>query len=176
MDISALKEFAASYYQNKDIMHNFSHIEKVLNAVNRLISIIGENIDMEVIVYAAYFHGFIYSYENEIAEWLKNNDISEEKVKFITKVAWESQKSEIPDTLEGMILHDAHMIEGGKTYLIVKSLITGSLRGQTLEQTISYTENNILGKGCCYLSEAQKVYDDQQRFAAEFIRDLKEGL
>jgi len=38
--------------------------------------------------------------------------------------------------MEGKILHDAHMIEGGKIYLIVKSLITGSVRGQTLEQTI----------------------------------------
>lgn len=34
------------------------------------------------------------------------------------------------------------MIEGGKTYLIVKSLITGSVRGQT----IKYIEDNVLGK------------------------------
>lgn len=68
------------------------------------------------------------------------------------------------------------MIEGGKTYLIVKSLITGSVRGQTLKQTIEYIENNILGKGICYLPEAQIIYYHQQEFAKAFVKDLKEGL
>lgn len=71
---------------------------------------------------------------------------------------------------------DADMIEGGKTYLIVKALITGSVRGQTLEQTIEYIENNILGKGICYLPEAQTIYYQQQEFAKGFVKDLKEGL
>lgn len=78
--------------------------------------------------------------------------------------------------MEGRILHDAHMIEGGRTYFIVKSLITGSVRGQTLEQTIDYIENNILDKGLCYLPEAQEIYDEQQAFAKDFIVSLKEGL
>lgn len=68
------------------------------------------------------------------------------------------------------------MIEGGKAYLVVKSLITGSVRGQTLEQTIKYIEENILDKGVCYLPEAQSVYRQQQKFAKQLISDLKEGL
>ena len=91
-------------------------------------------------------------------------------------MAWESQKNEEAETLEGRILHDAHMIEGGRTYLIVKSLITGSVRGQTLEQTIDYIEKNILDNGVCYLQEAQEIYDEQQAFAKDFIVRLKEGL
>jgi len=176
VDIEALEKFVVPYYQNKDIMHDISHIERVLKCVERLLKNTNESVDSEAIIYAAYFHGFIYSAENEIIVWLKNSGIPEEKINFITKVAWESQKSEVPDTLEGKILHDAHMTEGGKTYLIVKSLITGSVRGQTLEQTISYIENSILGKGCCYLPEARNIYADQQKFTEEFIKDLKEGL
>jgi len=61
------------------------------------------------------------------------------------------------------------MIEGGKTYLIVKSLITGSVRGQTLEQTIKYVEDNILDKGICYLPEAKAIYSGQQEFTKIFI-------
>jgi len=68
------------------------------------------------------------------------------------------------------------MIEGGKTYLIVKSMITGSVRGQSLEQTIAYIENNILGRGCCYLPEGKRVYEELQKYAAGFIKDLKDGL
>ncbi len=33
-------------------------------------------------------------------------------------------------------MHDAHVLEGGKTYLIVKTLITGSVRGQSLVDTL----------------------------------------
>jgi len=68
------------------------------------------------------------------------------------------------------------MIEGGKTYLIVKSLITGSVRGQTLEETIKYIEDNILDKGICYLPEAKKIYCQQQQFSKDFIIELKKGL
>ena len=58
------------------------------------------------------------------------------------KIAWESQRSEIPETIERKILHDAHVLEGGKTYLIVKTLITGSVRGQSLLDTLKYMEKN----------------------------------
>lgn len=60
-------------------------------------------------------------------------------------------------SIEGKILHDAHMIESRNTFLIVKSLITGLVRGQTLEEMIEYIEKNILGKGQCYLAEAKKM-------------------
>lgn len=132
--------------------------------------------DADILQYAAYFHGFIYNSEEEIIEWLKGQKHSKEMIDKVITAAWESQKDEAAQTLEGKILHDAHMIEGGKTYLIVKSLITGSDRGQTLEQTIEYIENNILGKGICYLPEAQTIYYQQQEFAKGFVKDLKEGL
>ncbi|WP_346870910.1 hypothetical protein [Clostridium sp. UBA5119] len=45
-------------------------------------------------------------------------------IKKIINASRESQRDEEVITLEGKILHDAHMIEDGKTYLIVKSLIT----------------------------------------------------
>lgn len=96
-----LLTFVEPYYKNKDIMHNLSHIERVLKHVNKL-------------------------------------------------------------------------LESGK--YIVKSLIVGSVRGQTLEQTINYIEDNVLNKGICYLPEAENVYIQQQEFAKSFICDLKEGL
>lgn len=178
VNIAELIEFVAPYYQSKDIMHNLSHIERILKYANRLSKHNGvnANVNGDAITYATYFHGFIYSEEEKIRKWLKEKDFLEDNITFIIKVSWESQKEELPETFEGKIVHDAHMIEGGKTYLIVKSLITGSVRGQTLEQTIDYLEKNILGKGSCYLEESKLIYEQQQIFAKQFIKDLKEGL
>lgn len=49
---------------------------------------------------------------------LKTQNLPEEKINKIVKVAWEFQKDIKPETIEGKILHDAHLIEGGKTFLI----------------------------------------------------------
>lgn len=176
IDIRVLEDFVKPYYENKDIMHNLSHIERVLKYVNKLVIQGKYEVDIDILTYSAYFHGCIYCDEEKIVNWLKDKDISVNKINQIIKTAWESQKNSNPETLEGKVLHDAHMIEGGKNYLIVKSLITGSVRGQTLDETVKYIEDNILGKGTCYLSESIEIYKQQQEFAKEFIKDLKEGL
>ena len=176
VNIDELIEFVTPYYQNKDIMHNLSHIERVLKCANRLSKQTGVNVNIDAITYAAYFHGFVYNEEEKISKWLEKKLFLKDNIKFIIKISWESLKEEMPETFEGKILHDAHMIEGGRTYLVVKSLITGSVRGQTLEQTIDYIEKNILEKGSCYLEESKLAYQQQQIFAKQFIKDLKEGL
>ncbi|MDR3598022.1 hypothetical protein [Clostridium sp.] len=176
INMDCLLEFVKQYYQSKDIMHDLSHINRVLRYIEELLKTGNYKVDIDIIKYATYFHGFIYSDEKNIIKWLETQGVLKEIRDKIITTAWESQKDEEANTLEGKVLHDAHMIEGGKTYLIVKSLIAGSVRGQTLEQTISYIENNILDKGICYLPEAKVIYSQQQEFAKGFIKDLKEGL
>ncbi len=171
-----LMEFVTPYYKNKDIMHDLSHIERVLKYVERLVKSIDYKVDIDILIYGAYFHGFIYNSEKKIIQWLQSQNMSRSMIKKIINASRESQKDEESITIEGKILHDAHMIEGGKTYLIVKSLITGSVRGQTLEETIKYVEDNVLGKGTCYLPKAKRIYQEQQEFAKAFIYDLKAGL
>lgn len=176
MDINSVIEFVTPYYKGKDIMHDLSHINRVLMYVDKILKETDYKADMEVIIFAAYFHGFVYKNEDDIRDYLYKRNFEVEKINEIILVAWESQKSELPKTIEGKILHDAHMIEGGKVYLVVKSLITGSVRGQTLEETISYIENNIIDKGKCYLQEAEVIYREQQEYTKNFILDLKKGL
>lgn len=175
ININNILEFVNTYYKDKDIMHNLDHINRVLKSVDKLMDMGNYTANMDIITYATYFHGFIYMSENNIIEWLQSQGLTDSVIRTIIKVSWESQKDEIAETLEGKILHDAHMIEGGKTYLIVKALITGSLRGQTLEQTIKYIDEHK-GMGICYLPEARQIYHTQQEFAEAFIVDLKEGL
>ncbi|WP_248929182.1 hypothetical protein [Paenibacillus hamazuiensis] len=176
INVDELIEFVSPFYANKDIMHDLSHIDRMLLSAKRLLAHYPEITDSDVITYGCYFHGFIYLREDLIRHYLRKKGLDDEYVEKIVNISWESQKDEIPETLEGKLLHDAHMIEGGKTYLIVKSLCTGTARGQSLEQTLDYFEAHVLGKGECYLPEAQRIYSEMQQFAGAFIKDLREGL
>ena len=169
-------EFIEPYYKDKDIMHNMWHIKLVKKKLDEIISITNYRINYEVLVLAMCFHGFIYSDEEKIREWLKSNSYDQEEINLIVKIAWESQRSEIPETIEGKILHDAHVLEGGKTYLVVKTLITGSVRGQTLQETLNYMKNNVLDRNKCYLPETIPLCKEMNEYTDRFYNEIKNEL
>ncbi len=172
----ALFEFVEPYYADKDIMHNMWHIELVQRTVSRILAQCSYIVDEECLRLATYFHGFIYRDEAIIKQWMLEQNYDEEKVAKTLKIARESQRSEIPETIEGKILHDAHVLEGGKTYLIVKTLITGSVRGQPLLDTLDYMEKNVLNQNKCYLPETIPLCEEMNIFTNNFFADLKDGI
>lgn len=176
MDKTALVEFVKPYYADKDIMHNMWHIELVEKMVEKIVEAGDYCVDSESLCLATYFHGFIYRNEDTIVQWLRDNGYCDEKIRKVIQVAWESQRKEIPETLEGKILHDAHVLEGGKTYLVVKTLITGSVRGQSLTETLGYMERNVLDKNVCYLPETIPMCEEMNSFARDFYETLREGI
>lgn len=171
-----LIDFVEPYYRDKDIMHNMWHIELVQKMVNKILVAGNYDVDEECLTLAMYFHGFIYRDENKIREWLCLQGYATEKIEYTIKIAWESQRSEVPETLEGKILHDAHVLEGGKTYTVVKTLITGSVRGQSLTDTLKFMGNNVLDKNKCYLPETIKLCDEMNAYTNQFYQDLIEGI
>jgi uncharacterized protein len=136
LKVSGVEEFVRKDYEAKDVMHNLSHIRRILRVAQRLAH--DHDCDSELLMLGAYFHGIIYFKENEAREFLKGEGLSRERIDKAVQIAWDSQKGSEPETAEGTILHDAHLIEGGKTFLITKSLVTGTALGQTLEEMISY--------------------------------------
>lgn len=175
-DRQEVLKFIEPYYADKDIMHNMWHIELMERQVNRILEIGHYEIDHEKLMLAMYFHGFIYKDEASIRQWLRQNGYSENVIDEIVTIAWESQRSEVPKTLEGKILHDAHVLEGGETYTVVKTLITGSVRGQSLQKTLEFMEKNVLGANKCYLPETIPLCDEMNRFTDEFFVKLKNGI
>ncbi len=176
IDKNALIEFARPYYSDKDIMHNMWHIELVLKMVSKIVSNSNYQVDEDALLLATYFHGFIWNDENAIVQWMKNQNYSDEMISKTIKVAWESQRMEIPETIEGKILHDAHVLEGGKTYTIVKTLITGSVRGQSLVETLDFMKENVLDKNKCYLPETIPLCDEMNEYTNAFFDNLTEGV
>jgi len=176
INYEALNDFVFQYYAGKDIMHDLTHIERVLKTLVGLKRYINQQIDNEAVLYTAYFHGFIYLDEKAIRNWLAEQNIPDDRIDFIVKIAWESQKSEDAETVEGKLLHDAHIIEGGKTFWLIKSLITGSVRDQSLDETIEYIENNLLNEAKCYFEKSKEVHNQALGFTKEVISDLKNGI
>lgn len=176
MDKASILEFVMPYYESRDIMHNMWHVELVHKMVQKILLSGHYAVDEESLLLATYFHGVIYKDETAIIEWLKNHGYPDESVGKIVQIAWESQRREEPDSIEGKILHDAHVLEGGKTYLVVKTLITGSVRGQSLKDTLSYMERNVLDKNKCYLPETIPLCEEMNRFARDFYEELQKGI
>ena len=176
MNKNALAEFCAPYYAGKDIMHDMWHIELTERWVERVIALGGYEPDREALTCALYFHGFIYSDEAAVRAWLAAQGMTAQRIEKIVKIAWESQRPEIPETLEGKILHDAHVLEGGRTYLVTKTLITGSVRGQSLKDTVEYMKAHVLDKNHCYLPETIPLCEEMNAFAKDFTVLLEEGI
>lgn len=172
--VAEVEDFVRVDYAAKDIMHNLAHIHRVGELAHRIGE--GRPYDPQLLMLGAYLHGVIYCKEDEVRQFLKEKGLSQEDIEKAVQVAWESQKENRPETTEGLLLHDAHLLEGGKTFIIAKSLVTGMARGQTLNQTIRYIEENVLGCFKCYLPEAQKLYEEKEAFAREFLDDLKRNL
>lgn len=173
---SEIIDFVKSYYDDKDIMHNMWHIELVKKKIDEIISISNYDINYEALILAMYFHGFIYKDEEKIKQWLVKKGYEDKEVEKIIKIAWESQRTEVPETIEGKILHDAHVLEGGKSYLVVKTLITGSLRGQSLKETLDYMKENVLNKNKCYLAETIPLCEEMNKYTNQFYDELYNNI
>ena len=172
----ALLAFVESYYADKDIMHNMWHIELVKKMVNKILATGSYDVEEECLLLATYFHGFIYKDEDKIRQWMKQQNYEDAAISKTLQIAWESQRSEVPQTIEGKILHDAHVLEGGKTYLVVKTLITGSVRGQSLPETLDFMKNHVLNKNACYLPETIPLCEEMNAYANRFFEDLMKGI
>ena len=119
-------------------MHDYSHIQRVEQVLLSLQDEMSDDFNEAIARAALYFHGIIYTHEPEIKKFLSSLKLPLEDIDRIISLAWGSQKDSNPMTLEGILLHDAHMLEGGRNFEIIKSFITGSVRGQSLIETLQY--------------------------------------
>lgn len=60
--------------------------------------------------------------------------------------------------------------------MLIKSLITGSLREQNLEETIEYFEKQVLNYGKCYIPEAEKILIEARKESIKILDDVKKYI
>ncbi len=168
-----LREYLSPIYEEKDTMHDLSHIDRMTKRALELTD--GTSADSSLIQCAALLHGVVYSHESQIIEFLRSEGVPDTAVDGALSVAWESQKESPPATVEGKILHDAHLLEGDENFLVTKALVTGSVRGQSLRASAEYLERQ-LGTLRCVDSENQKEYERREMIAREYIAKLLKEL
>jgi uncharacterized protein len=170
-----LLEFVRPYYAKKDAMHDLSHVRRFLNTARSISK--KYHVDGEILTYAAYFHGVDGERNrNDLMKFMASQDLSEGKAEKILRVAWVSHKEPRPTTIEGKILHDAHLVEGGRAFMVAKFLITGALRGLPISHTIKYFEDEVDGRFRYYLPQTRKKYSVMEKFAHGFFHDPRMGL
>jgi uncharacterized protein len=173
--VAKIEDFVAPFYVGKDMMHDLSHIRRLLRSARSLSRKHPAN--GRILTYAAYFHGIdLKKHEAALAGFLKSQGLQKKEIDRTLAAARESKKESRPKTVEGMILHDAHLTEGGSTFLAVKSLVAGLQRGSSLAEIIHYFEKHIDGRFRCYLPENRKIYSEREGFARHFFSDLKKNL
>lgn len=70
------------------------------------------------------------------------------------------------------MLHDGHLLEGGRAFLLVKTLVTGAARGSSLAQIIAYWNQLRLDQVRCVLPVAQVRFEQQVAFAQSVFDEL----
>ncbi len=172
IDLAKLKEFVTPRYDEKDELHGLRHVERLLAGARELAQ--GHEVDDDLLVLGAHFHGCIHRDEPAIRKFLASSGLRAHRIDRVITVARESGRGSRPGTKEGGYLHDAHLIEGGRAFGVAKCLITGALRGQTLEEKLDFVESNLLGKFACVTTKAQVIFAECERFT--FVSELRRAL
>lgn len=172
--LEKLVDFIRELHGRLDEMHGLEHKKRLLADARHLGK--GKAYDDELLIFGAYLHGIKKDEKSKVVEFLQSLGFTPPDIEHIIKVALESEKDARPETTEGALLHDAHLIEGGKYFGIAKSLVTGTLSGQTLLETLEYIERYHVGRFKCVFPKAQAKYQEKDEFTGEFVRHVKRVL
>ena len=176
--VEDIREFVEDIYQKNErgLIHGVEHTERLVKDATKLARpYIGE-FDAEVLELAGMIHGVIHYGEEGIRKWLEEQGLDIDRVDRVISVAWESQAKSIPVSLEGKILHDAHYIEGGKEFHVLKPIIVGSEMGQSLDKTIEFIKSSIMESPTYYLRESQQLFEEIHQYTQEFVSNLEKQL
>lgn len=155
------------YYKEKDFMHDLQHIKRIIRKFEVIAKL--EPFDQDLLILATYFHGL-----KDLPDTLKSDllgiGIGKDRIQLAFDTSQWAKKG-LAKNNEACILHDAHLLEGEETYLVVKSLLTGTLRGQNLLETLSYVEKTI-SKSKILIEENQEELDAKLLQARKIYHDL----
>src|SRR5579863_9310016 len=75
-----LEEFVYPFYSPRDTLHGLPHLRRVLKKAHYLARHHASQIDMAVLVHAAYLHGLIFQEETRIQRFLQGRPLTPEQI------------------------------------------------------------------------------------------------
>ncbi len=178
MTINDLANFVAPFYDKKDILHNNSHTRRLVKMVNKIIDKGGykNEVKYDNVICAAYLHVMVKNEADRAFEWLVSHGISEPQARDIIDIAKRGQRDGIPNSLESKILHDAYILEGGKSYAFARYIIYGYKNNLGIKKTLNYIEDSILPSLRCYLPLTQKMLQEYKEHVEDCVEEMREEL
>ncbi len=174
--LEKMRQTLTVYYDDKDLMHDLSHIDRVLFTAQDLLDQSMDEVNEDLLHAGAYVHGLLDMEEDQLDQLLRSVDFNPIECKMIMKIANESRKDAFPMTMEGRYLHDAHMLEGGPAFEFIKSMVTGSLRGQSLHESLDYFEGQLMGKGLCFTEVGIAAYKETLSESRRLFQSLAKAV
>lgn len=156
-------------------MHGMGHSERILKLALKLSR--NRKINRLVLLGGAYFHGIIKKHESACRSFLKKQKLDAPTIDQIVDAAYHSLQERQTDLLEGKFLHDAHLLEGGRTFIVTKTLCTGSFKHQSLRETVGFIRKKLKNRSRVALPSSKKAYEEKLKFARAFVREMeRQGL
>jgi uncharacterized protein len=176
--IETLAQRFEPFYAGKDTMHDLSHVRRIHASAVALAARAGLEYQPSALLLGAFLHGVIYDPVKAVVaeDCLRELGVSAADIDRAAAAARESQTDAVPSTPEGLLLHDGHLLEGGRTFQVVKTLVTGAARGATLAEIVSYWERNVHGRYRCFLPVAQSEYAERESFAKAVFAELRSEI
>ena len=173
-------EYAKPLYSEKDVAHNFEHIERMIKRIKFLGIGYEEQIKPELLWFLTCFHGLNSTF----------NDFSSKKqhcIDFLMEKGWSNNDISIgfeclnrhlndPITLEEQIVHDANFIELLGAFGIAKAFTTGGSHGQSYYETIRIYEEEYLDNVIFHTERGKELAVEGKEYAKSFLSRLKQEL
>lgn len=178
-NIEPYKEFVRPLYADKDVGHDFSHIERIISRLDELSEGLIPTPLPHRLNFLACFHGLGRRIQEEI-------ELRDKTVEFLINLGWDQEEIDAillslsshltdPCTPEEMVVHDANYFETIGPFGIAKAFTVGGARGQAYEQTARIFEMNIDKVVFCTLS-GKRLSEPRRIYAKDFLRRLRSEL
>ncbi|MBU0591007.1 hypothetical protein KKF81_06540 [Candidatus Micrarchaeota archaeon] len=160
------------FYESKDLAHGIGHIRRVYSKA--VIFSKGREINKKALALGAILHGLTEDKYQEARVILLNNGLQEELIEKALTIARGSQATAVPVSMEGKILHDAHLCEGGDYFIPIKALATAISRGYSIKENYNWVEKNIImnKKRKCYTKQGKKEYSKKMKMLKLVWKEL----
>lgn len=111
----------AKYYVEEDAAHDAGHARRIYLKAKKFARKYSANKD--ILALGTALHGVVEKHGKKAGKTLEKNGVPAKLISSGIEAAFESLVNSKPKTLEGKILHDAHLCEGGRAFIAVKALV-----------------------------------------------------